>query len=92
MHVLGYLGDAATATFNPGAPAAQTWFLTQARAVLEGRADQVAAEIRRRADRFRCTGTERTKVLAAATCCRARRLPMTASLPVQMSRPSLGGR
>jgi hypothetical protein len=67
LHVLGYLGDAAAATFNPAAPAAQTWFLAQARAVLEGHADQVAAEIRRRADRFRCTGTERTKALAAAT-------------------------
>jgi hypothetical protein len=67
LHVLGYLGDAANATFNPAAPAAKTWFLTQARAVLAGHADQVAAEIRDRADRFRCTGTERTKVLAAAT-------------------------
>jgi hypothetical protein len=67
LHVLGYLGDAANGTFNPGAPAAQSWFLTQARAVLEGHADQVAAEIRQRADRFRCTGTGRTKVLAAAT-------------------------
>jgi hypothetical protein len=67
LHVLGYLGDAANATFNPGAPAARTWFLTQTRAVLEGHADQVAAEIRARAGRFRCTGTERTKVLAAAT-------------------------
>lgn len=67
LHVLGYLADAAAGTFNPGAPAAQTWFLTQARAVLEGHADQVAAEIRERADRFRRTGTERKKVLAAAT-------------------------
>jgi hypothetical protein len=66
MHVLGYLGDAANATFNPGAPAAQTWFTAQARAVLEGHADQVAAEIRRRADRFRRAGTERAKALAAA--------------------------
>jgi hypothetical protein len=67
LHVLGYLGDAANGTFNPGAPAAQTWFIAQARALLEGHADQVAAEIRGRADRFRCTGTERKKVLAAAT-------------------------
>lgn len=67
LHVLGYLGDAANGTFNPGAPAAQAWFLTQARAILEGHADQVADQIRDRADRFRCTGTERAKVLAAAT-------------------------
>src|SRR5664280_297524 len=67
LHVLGYLGDAANGTFNPGAPAARTWFIAQARAVLEGHADQVAVEIRGRADRFRCTGTERKKVLAAAT-------------------------
>jgi len=67
VHVLGYLGDAANGTFNPGAPAAQTWFLTQARAVLNGHPDQVAEQIRDRADRFRCTGTDRTKVLAAAT-------------------------
>jgi hypothetical protein len=67
LHVLGYLADAAAGTFNPAAPAAQTWFLTQARAVLEGHADQVADQIRERADRFRCTGTERKKVLAAAT-------------------------
>jgi hypothetical protein len=65
--VLGYLADAANGTFNPAAPAAHTWLLTQTRAVLEGHADQVATEIRERADRFRCTGTARKKVLAAAT-------------------------
>lgn len=65
--MLGYLGDAANATFNPAASAAGTWFLTQARAVLDGHADQVADQIRDRVERFRLTGTERAKALAAAT-------------------------
>jgi hypothetical protein len=67
MHVLGYLWDAANVTFNPGAPAAAAWVATQTRALLEGHPATVIAEIRDRATRFRCTGTAKDKILAAAT-------------------------
>jgi hypothetical protein len=49
IHVLEYLWDAAWCFYNEGDTAAETWVQDRATAILEGRADQVAAGIRRRA-------------------------------------------
>jgi hypothetical protein len=49
VHVLEYLWRAAWSFFDKGEPAAEEWVADQARKILEGKARQVAAGIRRRA-------------------------------------------
>ncbi len=51
VHVLEYVWRAAWSFFDEGDPAAETWVADKASAVLQGRARQVAAGIRRRATR-----------------------------------------
>ena len=59
IHVLEYLWGAAWSLFDKGEQAAEEWVTAQARKILDGRARQVAAGIRRRATRFGYTTRER---------------------------------
>lgn len=65
VHVVEYLWKAAWSFFYTGDPAAETWVAEQSHAILEGKAAQVAAGIRRRATRFGYSATERA---GADTC------------------------
>jgi hypothetical protein len=65
IHVVEYLWKAAWSFFYTGDPAAETWVAEQSHAILEGKAAQVAASIRRRATRFGYSATERA---GADTC------------------------
>ena len=65
IHVLEYLWKAAWSFFYQGDPAAETWVAEQATKILEGKAAQVAAGIRRRATRFGYKPAERA---GADTC------------------------
>jgi hypothetical protein len=65
VHVVEYLWKAAWSFFYTGDPAAETWVAEQARAILQGKAAQVAASIRRRATRFGYSTTQRA---GADTC------------------------
>jgi hypothetical protein len=65
IHVLGYLWKAAWSFFEPGDPDAEDWVAAQAVKILEGKAAQAAARIRRRASTYGYTGTERE---GAGTC------------------------
>jgi hypothetical protein len=65
IHVLEYLWKAAWSLFYTGDTAAETWVAEQAIKILEGKAGQVAAGIRRRATRFGYKPGERA---AADTC------------------------
>jgi hypothetical protein len=65
IHVVEYLWKAAWSFFYTGDPAAETWVAEQAHAILQGKAAQVAAGIRRRATRFGYSTTERA---GADTC------------------------
>jgi hypothetical protein len=59
IHVLEYLWKAAWSFFEPGDPDAEGWVAAQAGKILEGKAAQAAAGIRRRATTYGYTGTER---------------------------------
>jgi hypothetical protein len=65
IHVLEYLWKAAWSFFYQGDPAAETWVAEQATKILQGKAAQVAAGIRRRATRFGYKPAERA---GADTC------------------------
>lgn len=67
IHVLEYLWGAAWCFFAEADPAAEAWVRDKALAVLEGKAKQVAAGIRRRASTIGLTKTKRTKADACAT-------------------------
>lgn len=67
IHVLEYLWKAAWSFFYQGDPAAETWVAQQATKILEGKATQVAAGIRRRATRFGYKPAERAGADACAT-------------------------
>jgi hypothetical protein len=66
VHVLEYLWKAAWSLFYTGDPAAETWVAEQATKLLEGKAAQVAAGIRRRATRFGYSAAERAGADACA--------------------------
>jgi hypothetical protein len=66
IHVLEYLWKAAWSLFYTGDPAAETWVAEQATKILEGKAAQVAAGIRRRATRFGYSAAERAGADEAA--------------------------
>jgi hypothetical protein len=66
IHVLEYLWKAAWSFFCQGDPAAETWVAEQATKILEGKAAQVAAGIRRRATRFGYKPAERAGADACA--------------------------
>ena len=57
VHVLEYTWKAAWSFFDKGDPDAEAWVAAQAAKILEGRAAQVAAAIRRRATTFGYTGS-----------------------------------
>jgi hypothetical protein len=59
IHVLEYLWNAAWSFFEHADPAAEEWVAAQAAKILEGRAAQVAAGIRRRATMFGYSPAER---------------------------------
>jgi hypothetical protein len=59
VHVLEYLWKAAWALFYTGDPAAEAWVADQATKILDGKAGQVAAGIRRRATQFGYSAKER---------------------------------
>jgi hypothetical protein len=59
IHVLEYLWTAAWCFFNEGEPRAEVWVRTRALAILEGKARDVAAGIRRRASSEGLKGSER---------------------------------
>lgn len=59
VHVLEYLWKAAWSFFEPADPDAEAWVGAQATKVLQGRARQVAAGIRRRATTFGYSARER---------------------------------
>lgn len=65
IHVLEYLWKAAWCFFEKGNPLVERWVLDHARAVLEGRASQVAAGIRRSATQRELKGSQRD---AADSC------------------------
>ncbi len=66
IHVLEYLWKAVWSFFEPGDPAAEDWVAAQAVKILDGKAAQVAAGIRRRATTFGYTGAEREGADACA--------------------------
>jgi len=59
IHVLEYLWQAAWSFFDKGTPAAEEWVADQARKILHGKAQQVAAGIRRRATTYGYSPAER---------------------------------
>jgi hypothetical protein len=65
VHVLEYLWKAAWSFFETGDPDAETWVASQAVKILQGKARQAAAGIRRRATTYGYTGKERE---GADTC------------------------
>lgn len=65
VHVLEYLWKAAWSLLEPGDRDAEAWVASRARKILQGRAGQVAAGIRRRATTHGYTGAERQ---GADTC------------------------
>lgn len=65
VHVLEYLWDAAWCFFNEGDTAAEAWVADRAWAILDGRAKEVAAGIRRRASNERLPAGNRK---TADTC------------------------
>lgn len=67
IHVLEYLWGAVWCFFAEGDPAAEAWVRDKALAVLEGKAKQVAAGIRRRASTIGLPKTTRTKADVCAT-------------------------
>ena len=67
IHVLEYVWKAAWSFFEPGDPDAESWVATQATKILEGKAAQVAAGIRRRATTYGYTGKERDGADACAS-------------------------
>ena len=66
VHVVEYLWKAAWSFFEPGDPDAETWVADQATKILEGKAPDVAAGIRRRATRFGYSAAERKGADTAA--------------------------
>jgi hypothetical protein len=66
VHVLEYLWKAAWSFFDPGDSDAEAWVADQAVKILEGKAGQVAAGIRRRATRFGYRDSERKGADTAA--------------------------
>jgi hypothetical protein len=66
VHVLEYTWKAAWSFFDKGDPDAETWVATQAARILEGKAAQVAAGIRRRATTFGYSPAEREGADACA--------------------------
>jgi hypothetical protein len=66
VHVLEYVWKAAWSLFYTGDPAAETWVAEQATKILQGKAGQVAAGIRRRATRFGYSTNERAGADACA--------------------------
>ena len=67
IHVLEYLWGAVWCFFAEGDPAAELWVRDRALALLEGKATQVAAGIRRRATTLGLARTKRKKADACAT-------------------------
>jgi hypothetical protein len=65
IHVLEYIWKAAWSFFEPGDADAEAWVAEQAIKILDGKAAQVAAGIRRRATTFGYTGAQRD---GADTC------------------------
>jgi hypothetical protein len=61
IHVLEYTWKAAWSFFEPGDPDAETWVAAQATKILEGKAGQAAAGIRRRATSVRASTYTRTR-------------------------------
>jgi hypothetical protein len=66
IHVLEYLWGAVWCFFAEGDPAAEAWVRDRAISVLEGKAREVAAGIRRRASAARLSNQKRTKADACA--------------------------
>ncbi len=66
IHVLEYLWAAVWCFFAEGDPAAEAWVRDRALAILEGRAQQVASGIRRRASAAGLTKAKRTQADACA--------------------------
>jgi hypothetical protein len=66
IHVLEYLWKAAWSFFDTGDPDAEAWVADQATKILDGKAAQVAAGIRRRATRYGYSDSERKGANAAA--------------------------
>jgi hypothetical protein len=66
IHVLEYCWKAAWSFFEPGDPDAETWVAAQATKILDGKAAQVAAGIRRRATTFGYSAKEREGADACA--------------------------
>ena len=67
VHVLEYLWGAVWCFYNEGDPAAETWVRDKALTILEGRARQVAAGIRRRATTIKLPPFKRVKADTCAT-------------------------
>ena len=65
VHVLEYVWKAAWSFFDTGDPDAEAWVASQATKILEGKAAQVAAGIRRRASTYGYSAAERA---GADTC------------------------
>jgi hypothetical protein len=66
VHVLEYTWKAAWSFFEKGDPDAEEWAAAQAARILDGKAAQVAAGIRRRATTYGYTGSEREGADACA--------------------------
>jgi hypothetical protein len=66
VHVLEYTWKAAWSFFDKGGPGAEAWVAAQATKILQGKAAQVAAGIRRRATTFGYSPAEREGASACA--------------------------
>jgi hypothetical protein len=66
IHVLEYVWKAARCFYKEDDPAAESWVLDQALEILDGEADGVAEDIRRRADRDRLDAAKRQAAEQAA--------------------------
>jgi hypothetical protein len=73
IHVLEYLWKAAWSFFEPGDPDAEAWVAAQATKILQGKAAQVAAGIRRRATTYGYSSAERAGADACADYLTAKR-------------------
>ncbi len=73
VHVLEYAWKAAWSFFDKGDPDAEAWVAAQAARILEGKAAQVAAGIRRRATTFGYSAAEREGADACADYLTAKR-------------------
>ena len=91
VHVLEYTWKAAWSFFDKGDPDAEAWVAAQATKILEGKAAQVAAGIRRRATTYGYTGSEREGADACADYLTAKKPYLDYATALAQGRPIATG-